>query len=167
MRSYVFSILSAALLATMAERLAPHGEGGRLSASVRMVAGLFILLTLLSPVKEGIRLLREAAEGELTARVEAMLPTEGNDYAALFEDTLTGLGEGEITACVTAAMEESFGVPPSGCRVWVDCNYGEGVLTVSEIRICLTGKYLLVDPHPVEAYFGELFGCPCYVTVEG
>ena len=168
MKAYILSVIAAAVLAAVAERICPRGEGERLSAHIRMVAGLFVLVTMLVPVREGVKLLLDAAEGDMASRVEALIPSgTPADYGEVFGESLTGLSQGELTAFVTAAMENEFGVPPTGCAVQVACGYGEGMVTVQEARISLLGQYALTDPHPIEAYFGELLGCPCYVTVGG
>ena len=168
MKPYILSILAASLMAAMVEALCPKGEGGRLVSHIRMVAGLFVLVSLLAPVKEGIALLRSAAEGDMASRVEALLPSDAPaDYGEIFGDTLTGVSQSELTAFAVSAMESEFGVPPSGCQVSVSCAYGEGAVTVTEVRVGLLGKYVTVDPHPIEAYFGALLGCPCYVTAGG
>jgi hypothetical protein len=133
-----------------------------------MVGGLFLLVTLLVPLREGIGLLLDAAEGDVASRVEALIPLDvPADYSEVFGESLVGLSQGELTAFVTAAMESEFGVPPSECAVSVACLYGEGSVTVAEVRISLLGQYALSDPHPMEAYFSERLNCPCYVTVGG
>lgn len=167
MRAYVLSILAAALLAATVERLAPKGEGDRIASHIRMVAGLFLLLTLLTPLTEGLRLLRDGLEGDLAARVEELLPDPPREgYEAVFGDTLTGISRDQLRNHVITTMENQFAIPPSGCRVSVDCAYSEGRVTVNEVRICLLDQYALQDPHAIEDYFSEQLGCPCFVTVE-
>ena len=166
MKSYILTLLSASLAAAVVELLAPKGEGGRLASHIRMIAGLFLLVALLTPLREGIRLLREAADGDLSSRVEALIPSDmETDYEAVFGDNLAAIGSDEVKAWVLQAMETRFGIPAEGCTVRVACSYGEETLTVTELRISLTPAYLLHDPHPIEAYFTEQLDCPCSVTV--
>ena len=167
MRAYVLSILAAALLAAIVERLTPKGEGDRIASHIRMVAGLFLLVTLLTPLTEGLRLLRDGLEGDLAARVESWLPEPSQEgYEAVFGDTLTGISQDQLRDYFFTTMENQFSIPPTGCRVSVDCTYSEGRVTVSEVRICLLDQYALQDPHAIEDYFSEQLGCPCFVTVE-
>jgi len=138
-----------------------------MAAHVRMVAGLYLLVALLNPLREGIRLLRSMADGDLASRVESLIPSDvETDYNGVFGDSLTTIGAGEICSWVTDVMETRFGIPPEGCVVWASCAYAEDTLTVTEVRISLQGSYALRDPHPIEAYFAEQLDCPCYVTVE-
>ncbi len=166
MNTYILTLLAASLAAAVVELLSPKGEGGKLVSHVRMIAGLFLLAALLNPLKEGISLLRDAADGDLTHRLESLLPTNTpDDYEAAFGDALTAVSRGEVEAFVVSALETDFGIPPSGCTVSVTCAYEDGILTVTEVRIALHGRYMTQDPHPIEDHVSERLRCPCYVTV--
>lgn len=166
MNTYILTLLSASLAAAVVTLLSPKGEGGRMAAHIRMAAGLFLLIALLDPLRAGIDLLREAVDGDLTARLESMLPEGDNDdYDAVFGEALTSVSRAEVEAYARSALETSFGIPPEDCTVSAVCTYGEEILTLTELRISLRGAHALVDPHPIEAYFAERLECPCYVTV--
>ena len=164
--SYVLTLLSASLAAAVVTLLSPKGEGGRMTAQIRMIAGLFLLTALLPPLRTGIDLLRDAVNGDLTARLESMLPHGDTDsYEAAFGDTLTAVSRAEVEAYVRSALEASFGIPPEDCAISAVCVYEEEILTLTELRISLRGTHALDNPHPIEAYFTERLKCPCYVTV--
>ena len=164
---YLLSLLTASLAAAIAELLAPKGEGGRITAHIRMVAGLFLLVALLNPLREGIRLLRDTALGDPAARLEDLIPSDlETDYAAVFGDSLTAISSREVEAWITTQLESRFDIPSSGCRVWVSCSYEGDTLTVTEARIALLGQYALKDPHPIESYFTNQLNCPCFVTAD-
>ena len=167
MKTYVFSLLAASLAAAVVELLAPKGQGDRVVSHIRMLAGLFLLVALVNPLREGIDLLRSAADGDLSSRVEAIIPSEGDDgYGAVFGDSLTTISAREVEAWVLQTLEREFGIPAEGCTVWVDCAYDRETLTVTEVRISLRPPYALTDPHPMEAYYANQLGCSCYVTVD-
>ena len=166
MNGYILTLLAASLSAAVVELISPRGEGGRIASHVRMIAGLFLLVTLLSPLSEGIALLRSAAKGDLTSQISHQLPDgSGGDYEAAFEATLSTVGREETEAWVTSALEAVFGVPPTGGSVQPVCEAEGGTLTLAEIRISLHGVYAARDPHAIETYITEQLGCPCYVTV--
>ena len=167
MKPYILSLLTASLVVAVVELLAPKGEGGRMASHIRMVAGLYLLVALLNPLKEGISLLRSLADGDLVSRVESLIPSDAEtDYQGVFGDSLTAIGADEVSSWVTETMESRFGIPPEGCAVWASCAYTEDALTITEVRISLKGSYTLRDPHPIESYFSSQLNCPCYVTVE-
>ena len=164
--SYVLTLLSASLAAAVVTLLSPKGEGGRMTAQIRMIAGLFLLAALLPPLRTGIDLLRDAVNGDLTARLESMLPHGDTDsYEAAFGDTLTAVSRAEVEDFARSALQTEFGIPPENCAVSAVCTYEEELLSLSELRISLHGSHSLVNPHPIEVYFTEQLKCPCYVTV--
>ena len=166
MKPYVLSLLSASLVAAVVELLSPKGEGGRVASQVRMVAGLFLLVALLGPIREGIDLLRGLADGDLADRMESVIPSDGEvDYQGIFDDRLASIGAEEIRSWMLQTMESRFGVPSDGCSVWAACDCDGETLRVTEVRISLREPYALRDPHPIEDYFSEQLSCPCFVTV--
>lgn len=166
MSAYILTLLTASLAAAVVELLSPSGEGGRVAAHVRMIAGLFLLVTLLQPLGEGIRMLKSALSGDVAGRVEAWLPRppEG-DYRAVLLDSLAALSGEQVEAWVKETLNEVFSIPPEGCVAEVRCLSEGTEIRLQELRIGLREGYSTRDPHPIEDYFSEQLGCPCYVTV--
>ena len=167
MTGYILTLLAASVAVSVIEMLVPKGDGGRLTACVRVVTGLFLLVALLHPLQEGLRILRAVAEGDLTDALEEAVVEEASpeDYQATFYQSLAAVGEEEMEAWVIETLETTFGIPPTGCAVEAICRpEGEGVIPV-EIRIGLKGRYALEDPRPLESFYAQRFCCPCYVTV--
>jgi hypothetical protein len=166
MTTYVYTLLVSALAAALVELISPKGEGGKLASSIRMLAGLCLLVALLSPLREGLRLLESFRDGSLSDSVEALLP-EGvlPDYGEVFGDTLTAVTEQEVEAWVQSLLVSSYGIPAEGCTVSAMCDYEAETMTITEVRIALRGKYALTDPHPIESAVTQALGCPCFVTV--
>ena len=169
--AYVLTLLSASVAVCLLEMLLPKGDGGRTASHVRLVTGLFLLVALLNPLRQGLLLLRSAATGDLAELVAERLPEVSyeEDHAGAFESALSGIGRQEVETWVVETLAAVFAIPAEGCAVEVVCGVaGEGdaaTLTLCELRIGLRGRYALEDPHPLEAYFAERLGCPCFVTV--
>ena len=169
MSDYILTLLAASLAVAVIELLAPKGEGGRLASHVRLVAGLFLLVLLLNPLREGISLLRKAADGDLTLRLDSPmdLTYDSAAYDRVFRDTLAEVGRGEVEAWVTNTLQTEFSIPPSDCAVEAVCEADGEKISLRELRIGLSGAYRLQNPHPIEVFFAEKLGCACYVTVLG
>ena len=167
MNAYILTILAASLAAAIIELLSPKGEGGRIASHVRTVAGLFLLVALLGPLREGILFLRSAAEGNLTDRLASMTPDVSPEaYEEAFRDTLVGIGKEETEAWVLSALHTVFGIPSTGCIGAAVCETEGNTLDLREVRISLCGEYVLENPHPIETYIVSQLQCPCYVTVQ-
>lgn len=166
MTSYVLTLLAASLAAAVVELIAPKGEGGRLANHVRMIAGLFLLVTLLNPLREGLAILKAAAEGDLPQRLEAKIEAATpEDHEAAFGASLAAMGQAETESWVTETLKTRFSIPPTDCIVEALCDAENQTLTLRELRIGLKGRSALQNPHPIEAYFAEALQCPCYVTI--
>ena len=162
MTPYILSLVAAAMAAAVVELLAPKGEGGRISAQVRMVAGLFLLVALLLPLRDGLAFLTELADGD-----GVLFPSyETPDYASTLQAAVVSMGRAELSAWVTSTLEAEFSVSPDLAEVvpvWEASDSTPPPL--AEVYIVLSGKAALTDPHPMEAFFSEALGCPCHVSV--
>ena len=166
--TYVYTLLVSALGLALVELVSPKGEGGKLAASIRMFAGLCLVAVLLSPIREGIRLLSSLRDGTLSERVEEMIPEEVlPDYGEVFGNTLTDVTEQEVETWTLSLLSSIYGIPAEGCAVSALCVYEDETVTIMEVRIALMGKYALTDPHPIESAVTQTLGCPCFVTVGG
>jgi hypothetical protein len=169
MSDYILTLLAASLAVAVIELLSPKGEGGRIVSHVRLVAGLFLLVLLLDPLRRGLSLLRQTADGDLTLRLDAAadLTYDSAAYDRVFQNTLAAAGKGEVETWVRNTLCTEFAIPPSDCAVEAVCAAEGGEITLLELRIGLSGAHRLQNPHPIEAFFSEKFDCACYVTVVG
>ncbi len=170
MSDYILTLVLASLAAAVTELVCPGGEGRGTTAYVRVVAGLFLLAALLSPLKEGLALLQGITVEDLNQRVDALLSDdlpafEPTDYDAILDATLTSAGADGVEAWVLATLDTTFAVPSTACTVQAICMTDGDCLTLTELRIALRPSHALTDPHPIEAYFEARLGCPCYLTV--
>lgn len=166
MNQYVLSILAATLLAAVTEKLAPAGEGGRMAAHVRFLTALFLIVALITPVKDAVTYLKGLTTDDVSGIVNDWvdLPEQG-DYSEVLGSTLTAVTAEEAEGWLKKILAERFSIPADTCTLWVGCVSDGTAVTFSEVRIALSGASALKDPHPIEAYVSEMLGCPCYVTV--
>ncbi len=159
--SYILSLLAASFAAVVVELLAPRGEGGRLAASVRMCAGLFLLVALLGPLRAGVALL-----GSLADALPEFPTHEAPDRESERLAPVVALGEAALVEWVTETLSTEFSLPPD--RVEVMCVWAEsadGLPPLTELHIVLLGSAMLTDPHPIEAHFADALDIPCRVSV--
>ncbi len=163
MTPYILSLVAASLVAAVAELLSPKGEGGRISAQVRMVAGLFLLVSLLVPLRDGLTFLSGLADGD-----EINLPSyDAPDYEATLQASILAMGDAELTAWITSALSCEFSVSSDDAEVILMWEEGDAIPPpLSEVCIVLSKRAILTDPHPIEDYFADALGCPCRVSVD-
>ncbi len=161
MTPYILSLLAASVAAAIVELLAPRGEGGRMTAQVRMVAGLFLLVALLHPLRAGIDFLMSLPEQSME-----MPEQDAAAYESTLKASILSLGNAELTAWVRETLETSFGIAPEQAEIVPVWDEGEALSPpLVELCIVLSGRAILEDPHAIESYFADALGCPCRVSV--
>ncbi len=168
MSDYIYAFVLTAVAAVMVEMLAPSEEGGRLGGSVRLVAGLCMLVMLLQPLKEGIALVRSLADGDVQISWDGSTPTDEQDYQDILQGELAALGRGEVVSWVSGILETSFGIPKENHTVTVEMAPVEGVElpAVAKVTILLHGASIFENPHQIEDYITDRLGCPCTVAIQ-
>lgn len=168
MADYVYSFILTAVAAVLVELLAPTGEGGRLGGGVRLVAALCMLVMLIQPLQEGITLLRSIADGTPDFSWAGDISADESDYEHILQEELSGLGRGEVTAWVTDALADRFGIPKDNHTVTVTMGAAEGeaMPVVAHVTILLHGSSVFENPHQIEDYITDKLGCPCTVAIQ-
>ncbi len=167
MTPYILSLLAATLTAAVVELLAPRGDGGRLAAYVRMVAGLILLVALIFPLSAAVDYLSAAADGSLTDDIlsEFLPDVPPADYEDVFGEQLTAVTAAEVERWVSETLVTRFSIPEGDAAISVHADLTADSPVLTEVRIALGGASAFRDPHPIEAHIADALGCPCYVTV--
>lgn len=178
--SFMATLYPAVLLSLgvgILEFILPGERDGKTARTVRTVAGLCVLLSLLAPITEGISLLRTlAVEGTdgLRERLEAstLTPTvEPSEEPQALADRLAEAGAAEVEAWVLTALQDSFGIPPdcaavtAQVAVTLGSDGSEDGVTLERVYISLSGRFALSNPHDIEAWFSERLGCTVALSV--
>ena len=117
----LFPLLLTALAAAVLEFLLPGGDGSdsRMQGSIRTVVGLCILVALISPVREGISLLRHLAVSDatqLTEQLQSSYPgiiqpaRSAEEYADDLAESLAATGNATVEDWVREALLSQFDV---------------------------------------------------------
>ena len=181
----LFPLLLTALAAAVLEFLLPGGDGSgsRMQGPIRTVVGLCILVALISPVREGISLLRHLAVSDatqLTEQLQSSYPgiiqpaRSAEEYADDLAESLAATGNATVEDWVREALLSQFGIPAEQCAVKAevavtipaDPASGETASArITGVWITFYGSSTLKNPHTVEEWFGSQLGCPCYVSI--
>ena len=152
------------MAASIVELLAPRGEGGRIAAQVRMVAGLFLIVALLLPLRDGVAFLADLADGDgLDVDIPSYdIPT----YEATLQASLLSMGSEEVAAWVRDTVAEELSISADLVEVVPVWEESESIPPpLAEVYVALSGSAMLADPRIIEALVSEALGCPCRVSV--
>lgn len=181
----LFPLLLTALAAAVLEFLLPDGDGfsSRMQGPIRTVVGLCILVALISPIREGISLLRRLTVSDTTQLTEQLQssypsviqPARGTEgYADDLAESLASTGNTAVEDWVREKLLSQFGIPAEQCAVKAevvvtipaDPASGETASArITGVWITFYGSSILRNPHTVEEWFSNQLGCPCYVSI--
>lgn len=164
MKTYLLSLLAAALALAVIGILFPSGDGGGISKHLKFAAALVWLCILISPILSSVRNLqawwnglftlsfsKEDAKGEYDDRFDELLENASTDY---FCDMLI------------KTLETEFGITPGNidCRVVWDTV--DGNLSPKKITLLLSGKAIWKSPYELEEFVTNLVGCECVTAIQ-
>lgn len=161
MREYLWKLIAMAVVCGICTRLAPGGEGG-FSRPMRLMCGVCLALTLLSPWREladgGLHIgdallnLIDAAERER----EEQQPSPEMSYATV---------DGNLAAYqIRQALCDEFQLNPA--HVVLRVRLSERMDAVALVRIGLSKDAIWCDSHALEAWVRQTLGCEAVVYIE-
>ncbi len=165
MGQYVYSWITVAVLAVLAEMLLPGGKGGRTSGHVRFLAGICILAALIPTVRESVIRIEELMEN----KDEWSIPSDDatQNYTARFEEQLSKITKEAWEAQVYDLLRDEFSVPREACLVSATVEkQADGAVTVSRISIRFSGKAVLVSPRQIRSRVEARLSVPCDVSAD-
>ena len=126
---------------------------------IRAVTGFLVLAVLVLPMKDtllglGAFFKTVKLEGFLGGGIE-------EEYESVFEDAIAEASKEEAEKALARQLESAFGLKEGTCAVRLTLDGGK----ICRVLILLSGRSVLQDPRPLEAYVKERFSCPCDVAV--
>ncbi len=164
MREFVLRILTLSLLCGLIEQLTPAGEREGLRRAVRLLAGLFVLICMLTPLSrvDGTALLTRI--GAWARELEQDAQTE---YEKLMEEKLTVGTTAQLEEELYGLLERQLDISRTECTVQIKTDREGDALLLSHVWVTVQGKAVLTDPRAIETLIEERLECPCTVAIGG
>ena len=163
MKSYLITLLAASLLTILVTLLAPDGERGGISKHVRLIASLFLICTLLSPLQALIRELPRLLEGDWLPDADT---TTDDAYKQRLEDAINQASKDYFTDMLAQTLCTELSVQQEDLRCHVRWETGEEMPTPASVTVLLSGGAIWKDPTQICTLVNSLIGCPCEVVIE-
>ena len=164
MREFVLRILTISLLCGLIEQLTPAGEREGLRRSVRLLAGLFVLICMLTPLS---RLDGAAIFARIGAWAREMEQTAQTEYEALMEEKLTLGSTAQLEEELYGLLERRLDLSRSDCTVRVETAREGDALVLAHVWVSVRGRAVLTDPRAIQTLIEERLECPCTVAIVG
>ena len=159
MRDYLYALIGVALFGGIVRMLAPEGALQKyLRFSIALCLACAVLQPLLSDGWErGIFPWEEWSIGE---------PTEEINYDEIYNESLQNGAKAQAKELIRTKIYQSFSLTEEMASVEAEFLSKNGILELSEIRVILSGKGVLVDPREIVAFVNSEWGCTCSVIYE-
>ncbi len=161
MKEYVFSLVCISLIAAVFGILCPHDAVGQ--KSVRFLISIVIISIIFLPPSRWGELVNE----DYFAQLEEMLDSYGDGAnSSDFAEGFQKYGTDYVNAEIKKDICKRFEIAESNCRAIATVNMKDGALCLEKITVILSGKAIWKDPHAIEDYVGEIYGCTGSVALE-
>ncbi len=164
MKTYLITLILAALIGTLIGILSPQGERGGIEKHMKLLISLFLICVLITPVHGMIDGLRSLSDGEIE------LPFGGeigkDDYQDQFNSALDSASTVYFAEMLSQALQKEFTIPANEIQCNVTWENKDGELKPIRVTAILSGSSIWKDPQPIEDFVSALLGCPCETAIE-
>ena len=150
MSAWILSLFAVVLAVSLLDLLLPEHGGRSTRRYVHLLAALTVLVMLAQPLLSLVQSGSNLFSGKLP---ESTVET---DYEAVFRDAVTKRSTAELEKGLHALLSEQYGIAQEDATLYFTFD-ADGTLT--QVRVILSGKALLVDPAPIEQELTQRFGC--------
>lgn len=162
MKTYILSMLAAALVAAVVGILSPSGEGGGISKHMRLLCSLFLLCVLLSPLISVLDALGDLANGSfLSPDVEL---EEEEDYRDRLEGAMDEATRTYFAQMLTECLCDELSLKAGEVRCHVLWDEEDG--TPKKVTVLLSGSAIWQDPKRICSFVTSLLDCECVCALE-
>ena len=164
MNAYLITLLAASLLTILVTRIAPDGERGGISKHVRLIASLFLICVLLSPIQALIRELPRLLEGDWLPNADTT--TSDDAYKQRLEDAINQASKDYFTDMLEQTLCTELSVTQADLRCRVRWETDVQTPKPASVTVLLSGGAIWKDPTQIRTLVSSLIGCPCEVVIE-
>ena len=160
MKEYLFSLVCISLFCSVFGLLSFGGKGG--DAGVRRVLSLVILIAVFAPLPG---LISDLAKSDLDNIADLVGDTGGEDDTDRFIEGLEMYGAQYVNAEISRDVSQRFDAAESEISAIASFGMKDGALYLEKITVILSGKAIWKNPHEIEKYVEERYGCNCVSAI--
>jgi hypothetical protein len=164
MNKYLLSVILSSISIGLCDILVPKHNG--IDRLVKFIGMLIILIVSVNPVMEVIgkidQGILDGIKNDLTVKDESYL----DEYNSIFEQYLNDHSIDEIQEYIKKILEQKYSIPSEECRIQIDTAQLESELTITNIRILLSGTSIFKNPYKIEIEIESIFSCECQVLID-
>lgn len=164
MNKYLLSVILSSISIGLCDILVPKHNG--IDRLVKFIGMLIILIVSVNPVMEAIgeidQGILDGIKNDLTVKDESYL----DEYNSIFEQYLNDYSIDEIQEYIKKILEQKYSIPSEECRIQIDTEQLESQLTITNVRVLLSGTSIFKNPYKIESEIESIFSCECQVLID-
>ncbi len=166
MREYLTGLFVLGVCCCVVELISPAGEGGGIARHIKLMSGLCLLCTLLSPflwLLQNGETLPEQLKQWVDEWSESGEDTQ-QDYTDRWQAESEQMDIAYAEQTVASMLQQQFSLAERSCRVEICLNTDH--TSIREMRVALSGQAIWINTHDMENYIQTTFGCASTIYIE-
>ena len=163
MSKYLLSVILSSISIGLCDILVPKHNG--IDKLVKFIGMLIILIVSITPVMETIVEIDEGVfegiKNNLSVKQESYL----DEYNGILEEYLKNYSLDEIQEYIKEILKEKYSIPGGECTVQIDTEQLDSELSITNIRILLSGNSIFKNPYKIESDISSIFNSECQVLI--
>lgn len=163
MSKYLLSVILSSISIGLCDILVPKHNG--IDKLVKFIGMLIILIVSITPVMETIAEIDEGVfegiKNNLSVKQESYL----DEYNGILEEYLKNYSLDEIQEYIKEILKEKYSIPSGECTVQIDTEQLDSELSITNIRILLSGNSIFKNPYKIESDISSIFNSECQVLI--
>ena len=164
MNKYLISIITVSICIGIYNIIAPQFHA--IEKYTKVIGMLVVLCTIISPVKELIKVFEENGFENIKESIGDYDNGEYDEYNEIFKEYLNSFSIEEIRNDIYYVLDEKFEISNNDSEIEIFTDFVDGNLTISKIQILLKGKAIFKNPYQIEEYFSNQLSCDCQVLIK-
>ena len=163
MSKYLLSVILSSISIGLCDILVPKHNG--IDKLVKFIGMLIILIVSITPVMETIAEidegLFEGIKNNLSVNQESYL----DEYNGILEEYLKNYSLDKIEEYIKEILKEKYSILSDECTVRIDTEQLDSELSITNIRILLSGNSIFKNPYKIESDISSIFNSECQVLI--
>ena len=163
MSKYLLSVILSSISIGLCDILVPKHNG--IDKLVKFIGMLIILIVSITPVMETIAEIDEGVfegiKNNLSVKQESYL----DEYNGILEEYLKNYSLDEIQEYIKEILKEKYSIPGGECTVQIDTEQLDSEVSITNIRILLSGNSIFKNPYKIESDISSIFNSECQVLI--
>lgn len=164
MKQYLLSVIIISIAIGLTEVMVSDMHG--MKGYIRTIGLLCVLVVALSPLAQALSDINDSFFENIKNSITDGADMSDEDYSEMLNEYLKSFSQNSYKSEIKRLLNEKFDISEEESFVELELELSDDTMSVTEIRILLTGSAIFKNPYDIEDYFKNLAGCECQVLIK-